>query len=284
MILEALFTPKYAESHPWLMILVGFIYASIGMFLGYQIQTEYSSMVMVFLTVIACMPLIYNTIRYEEKKDEKCYPERRLLCEHYKALKVFLFLFFGMCIAFSAANIFLPLEVTDVLFSAQTKTITSINGATYQAGSFFNIFANNIIVLFFCVFFSLLYGLGAIYILTWNASVIGTAIGELVRTNVAVIAQEAGLNKIASYFSIYSCAYFIRYLPHGILEIAAYFLAGLGMGIVSIAIVRHAFTSKKFATIFFDSAELFLIAVLLLITAAAVEVYLTPQIFIALCT
>ena len=42
------------------------------------------------------------------------------------------------------------------------------------------IFINNMGVLFLCIIFSFLYGAGAIFILTWNASVIAAAIGSFI--------------------------------------------------------------------------------------------------------
>ena len=69
---------------------------------------------------------------------------------------------------------------------------------------------------------------------------------------------------------------FIRYLPHGIIEMAAYFVGGLAGCIISVAVIRHDLGSKKFFKILFDSSELLLIAVILLIIGGLVEVFVTP--------
>jgi uncharacterized membrane protein SpoIIM required for sporulation len=283
MIIDFLFTAKSAQKKPWIMIFVGIFYASIAMILAYLIQPNYSSMLMVFFTVIACMPIVYNTIKYEERKDEECFEETKLLKEHTKALKVFICLFIGMSIAFSLGKIILPENINDKLFEAQNETIASITGSYNLDGTFTKILLNNLVVLILCMFFSFIYGLGAIYILTWNASIIGVAIGNLVSTEIAKLAGLIGFEKFAGYFKIYSCAYFVRYMPHGILEIIAYFIAGLAMGIVSIAVVKHSFISKKFSNILLDSSDMLLISIIILIIAAIVEVGITPDLYKFIC-
>ena len=136
---------------------------------------------------------------------------------------------------------------------------------------FSQILLNNIKVLLFCIFFSFFYGAGAIFILTWNASVISAAIGSYIRNNIATV---TGL----SYFSVVTTG-IMRYMTHGIFEIFAYFIGGLAGGIISIAVIRHEFFSSKFKKVMVDSIDLFLIAVALLFIGAYVEVYVTPLIF-----
>ncbi|MFP4402919.1 MAG: stage II sporulation protein M [Candidatus Woesearchaeota archaeon] len=285
MIIDLLFTAKSAQKRPSLMILVGMFYTFVAMFLAYLIQPDYSSVLKVFFTVLACMPLVYNTIKYEEKKDETCFNETKLLKQHSKALKVFICLFIGMSIAFSLGNIFLPEEVTDELFEAQLTTYENMMSGAYSLeGAFFEILSNNLIVLVLCMFFSFIYGLGAIYILAWNASIVGFAIGNLISTEIAKLAGLVGFEQIAGYFKVYSCAYFIRYLPHGIIEMVSFFIAGLAMGIVSIAVVKHSFTSKKFSNIILDSGTMITIAFGLLILAAIIEIFVTPIIYGLICT
>ena len=66
------------------------------------------------------------------------------------------------------------------------RTIATINsnviGHAVYLDQFFRIFFNNLKVLIFCIGFAFVYGVGAIFILVWNASVIGTAIGSFIRS------------------------------------------------------------------------------------------------------
>ena len=283
MVLEGLINPLKAEKKPWEMFFIGMVYASIALFLSLWIFEQHASLVMVFLVVMACIPLVYSTMKLEEKKDMEIEKESKLLKEHGKALTFLIFLFLGICVAFSIWYVFLPFEASQNAFSVQQQTITDINNqvtgeAINKSNLFFKIFMNNLKVLSFCILFSFVYGLGAIFILTWNASVIGVAIGNFIRSSISNAAAATGLSKIAIYFQAFSLGLF-RYAIHGIPEIAAYFAAGLAGGIISIAIVNHDFRTKSFQRIVIDSADLILLAILILVVAGLLEVYLTPILF-----
>lgn len=280
MVLESLFTPQTAEKKPWEMFFMGLLYASIGIFLSIWIFKEHASLVMVFLTVLACIPLMHNTIKYEELKDIK----RRnvLIKEHGKAISFFVFLFIGFVVAYSIWYILLPKELMVNTFSIQTDTIRVINhqisGNTYVTTVLSQILFNNFKVLFFCILFAFFYGAGAIFILTWNASVIAAAVGNFVRNDIAIAAKYAGLFKVWSYFQIFSLG-LLRYFIHGIPEITAYFVGGLAGSIISVAVIRHEFMSDNFKKVVKDSFHLIGLAIILLLVAGLMEVYVTPMFF-----
>ncbi|MFP4645048.1 MAG: stage II sporulation protein M [Candidatus Woesearchaeota archaeon] len=174
------------------------------------------------------------------------------------------------------------------LFSEQIDTINKINGrvtglasadeATSGFDQFSRIFFNNMKVLTFCIIFSFIYGAGAIFILAWNASVIGTAIGNYVRSELASLAHTIGLEKVAGYLSVVSIG-LLKYVIHGIPEILAYFIAALAGGIISIGVIRHDFKGRKFEHIVLDAADLVLLSIAVLFIAAILEVWVTPMIF-----
>lgn len=285
MVLEILIGPRGAERNPWEMVFFGFLYASIAMFLSYWVFKEYTSLVMVFLTVLASLYLFQMTLKLEEKKDVNIAEETTLLKEHSKALFFLMFLFLGYTFAFSFWYTVLPDPLVNNMFNIQIETIqavntvSSVNTNAIQNASLFNIiFSNNIKVLLFCILFAFFYGAGALFILVWNASVVGTAMGSFVRTGLASAAQNIGLFNIAGYLQHYSLS-LLRYLTHGSFEILAYFMAALGAGIISIAVVRHDFREGKFIHILFDSLDLIVISVLVLVLAALIEVYVTPLFF-----
>ncbi|MBW2996133.1 stage II sporulation protein M [Candidatus Woesearchaeota archaeon] len=277
MVLESIINPLRAEKKPWSMFFIGAAYSSIALFLGNWIFNEYASLIMVFLTTMACIPLLYKTMRTEEKKDTEIEPESALIKEHSKAIIFLMFLFLGITAAFVLWYVVLPSGFVQNSFRSQTLTIQSINtritGDALNIKTLTNILLNNLKVLIFCILFSFLYGAGAIFILTWNASVIATAIGNFIRTNIA-----AKTPSIASYFQIVSLA-LLRYLIHGIPEIVAYFVGGLAGGIISVAVIRERFGTRRFEKIIFDSSDLIILAVLILILSALIEVYITPILF-----
>jgi uncharacterized membrane protein SpoIIM required for sporulation len=285
MVLESLITPFKAEQKPVKLLLLGVIFSSVSVFLSLWIFRSQASLIMVFLTTMAAIPLVYNTIQMEEEKDLEGMEEKWLLKEHSKALRAFIYLFIGATVAFSFWYVVLSSSTVNTLFQSQTDTINSINGRVtgmipFSAGmSFFSkIFFNNVKVLIFCILFSFVYGAGAIFILIWNGSVIGTAIGNFVRTELSNVASLVGFEKIAHYFHIIGFG-LLKYSIHGIPEILAYFVGGLAGGIISIAVIRHDFGTKKFEQILLDSADLILISIGILLAAAVLEVFVTPLVF-----
>ena len=164
----------------------------------------------------------------------------------------------------------------------QTQTIANLNqhvtGNSTQTALLSKIFLNNIKVMIFCILFSFLYGSGAIFILTWNASVIGAAAGNFIRTHMAQFAGAVGLHKIGAYFYVTSLS-ILRYAVHGIPEILSYVVAGLAGGILSMALVRHDTGTKVFENVLLDVSDLVLLSVLILFIAGLLEVFVTPSLF-----
>lgn len=284
MVLESLVNPAKMEKTPGNMIFLGFLYCCVSVVLSLWIFRTYASLIMVFLTAMACVPLIYHTIKWEEEKDLQDYTEVMLLKEHSKALVGFMYLFIGFVLAFTALYVFLPTETVSVLFESQSNTITAINGkmtgmsVSVSMSLFGKIFLNNVKVLVFCLLFSFLYGTGGIFILSWNASVIGTAIGNFIRSNLALVSNRVGFESVGSYFQIFSIGLF-KYSLHGIPEILAYFAGGLAGGIISVAVIKQDFGNRKFEHVLLDSADLILLSIALLLIAAVIEVFVTPAIF-----
>jgi uncharacterized membrane protein SpoIIM required for sporulation len=213
-----------------------------------------------------------------------------LLKEHWKALSALMYLFLGATIAFAFWYVVLPGETISSLYESQTATIISINGRTTaitgQAitgeatafSAFSKIFFNNVKVLLFCVLFSFLYGAGALFILIWNASVIGTAIGNFIRKNLSVLALQVGGAGAGAYLNVVYYGFF-QYFIHGFPEILAYFVGALAGGIISIAVINHDVTSRKFEHVLLDSADLMMLALAITFIAALLEVYVTPIFF-----
>ncbi len=288
MVLEALLDPKKVVIHPQRLFFLGILYAGIGTFLGLWIFKNQASLVLVFLTVMAALPLIYRTTKHEEFIDSQNIKESKLLKHHSRILIAYMFLFFGFVIAFSLGYILLPEKLVQITYNAQIETIRTINGGivgsavsgalSNQSAVFLQIFSNNLKVMLFSLFFSFFYGAGAIFILTWNASVIGAAMGSFFRAEVATLAAKTGLVKVAGYFGIFSLS-MLKYIIHGPVEILAYFTAGLAGGIISVAVIRHDFDSPSFRKILLDSVDLVMIAIFLIFIAALLEVYVTPAIF-----
>ncbi len=283
MVVESLLNPFTAEKKPWQMFFIGFLYTSIGIFLSLWIFRNEASLIMVFMVTIASLPIFYNTMKLEESKDMIMEKETEILREHNKAISFFMYLFIGITVACSLWYVLLPTSTINLLFNKQVGTIQAINNQVsgdviHNLNVFWKIFFNNFKVLAFSILFSFVYGAGAIFILAWNGTVIGAAIGNFIRANISNYTSSLGLLETGNYFHVVSLG-LLKYSVHGVPEIVAYFYGGLAGGILSVALIRRHFKSKKFSTIMVDFSELVLIAIGFLIAAAFLEIYITPILF-----
>ena len=293
--LESLINPKKAERKPYEMLFIGILYSSLAvlvadfLFLKNPVFEKHVTLFIVFFTVLFSLPFFYYLIRLEEQKDEKIKKESKLLKEHGKAVSALLFLFLGYLIAFSFLYLVFPRETSNLNFKSQIETYCAVNAQditscvnSYTTGNIIgitsstiptgltfkdsmlrlsSILSNNFFVLIVTLIFSLIFGAGAIFILTWNASVIALAIG--------IFSKNLSSLPLG----------FLRFMIHGLPEIASYFIVALAGGIIGSAVIKHEFNKKKFWHILLDSLDMIILALVVLIVAALIEVFITPQFF-----
>lgn len=291
MVLENLVPVRLAERKPINMLPLSFLYSTIAIFLALWIFPSHAALVAVFLSTIACLPLMLNVIGFEKEKEERtCDYIKQLLLSFFRAprfktmrnecqpeddlFSFFIFLFLGLAISFSFWFVVMPQDFVSNLFYVQINTIKDINiglGNALAGKYFGKILINNIKVLAFCVLFSFIYGAGAIFILVWNASVIGVAIGNSIRNSIATTTGLIGYSSAISMGML-------RYLIHGIPEILAYFIGSLAGGLISIAVIKHDWGSEKFTNTMRDAMLLVLLAAVVLAIAATLEVSVSPLI------
>ncbi|MBI2043058.1 stage II sporulation protein M [Candidatus Pacearchaeota archaeon] len=283
--LESLINPARLEKGPLKMFFIGIVYASLSILLVNwffsrdAVLYNYAGMIVVTFCVMFSLPFMYYIIKIEEKEDEEASGFFGVWKVHSDAIYAFMWLFFGFVLAFSFWYIILQ---DQNLFNAQIETYCMINspdniencvqryafgsisttGAATKEARFLSIISNNIYVMIFTLIFSLIFGAGAIFILAWNASVISTAIGVFTRYQINEI--PIGL---------------ARYMIHGFPEIAAYFITALAGGIFGVDIIRNGFMNLKSLRVIENVFILLFIAILLLVLAGVIEVYLTPILF-----
>jgi len=282
MVVESIIDHYKAEKKPWEVFFIGMFYTFLAYLLSVWIFKNYASIISVFLIVLAAFPLFFFATKSEEEKDLSIEPERKILKAHAKVLKFFMYIFFGIVVAAALTYILFPSQIVNSLFKTQLETISHITGGYSSFGEAFkpvtSIFFNNMKVLVFSIIFSIVYGIGALFILAWNATVLGAAIGNFIRVNLEVYAAKEGLVNAASYLQIFSIG-FAKYAIHGIPEILAYFIGGLAGGIISFSIINKDFKSPRFQRVITDSTYLVIISILILFIAAILEIFVTPLFF-----
>ncbi len=265
-IADVLLNPKRAKRHSIELILIAFVYTSLSMFLGYWIFPEYSSLFSIFFSVISCVYVVQGILIVEEKRERDFDDEFIILKKHMRTLKFLIVLFFGFLLAYVFWTIVLPERIGVEIFSIQKteiENIRSITGSAINPDNFTIILYNNFRVLVFSLILALFYGAGSIFILVWNASIMGFVIGTLARNVVGL----ASLPQV-----------FLKYFIHGLPEMIAYFIVALVGGILFIEIIKGDFVKGKVKRTFIDIFFLLIIAIFLLVLAALLETYVSPLI------
>jgi len=256
MVLESLISIKEALRHPWWMFIVGGIVSVLSLFISFLIFPESVGLFTTFLVTIAMTPFMLKLITYEEITTEGEIEKRthgKFLENHGDILSIYSSFFAGMILSLSIVFLMLPEATVQKLFEDQIKEINLIRGSSIFVGTLERIVFNNIGVLILSVVLSFLFGAGAIFILSWNASILSTAIGLTAKS-------IGGIGSLPLAVLVY--------FPHGSLEILAYFIGAISGGLISVAFTRKG---AVFWPITKDSLVLVGVAIAILIIAGLVE-------------
>jgi uncharacterized membrane protein SpoIIM required for sporulation len=288
--LEVLISPRKARQSPWLMFLVGFLYAIISfllvkiIFSQDPVLSKSSGILIVLFSALFSVIFVYFAIRMEEKESLVKKTETASLLSDWKIVYMFALLFLGFLAGFVASQMVFPNTLD---FNSQIQTyciisspnqydscldqyrigevVNNLTATTNIGGNFYSIFTNNVSVSLLILLFTLIFGAGVIFILVWNASIIASAIVLVTKYQLSAI--PAGL---------------LRFLVHGVPEIIAYFLFALAGGMLSISL--RSFIGKTLdrdilLTTLKRAIYLLLIGALVLIVSALIEVFITPRFF-----
>jgi uncharacterized membrane protein SpoIIM required for sporulation len=268
MVLESLIRADDLIKHPIKMIAISFIVSLICSFVAYFIFPSFSGVISPLLITVAMAPIIYTVFSKEEELEEKQAKHlinQNIVDRYDELIKIFMWFFIGNMLAILLMTAVLPDSILSVIFSQQIGEISAIsnlaNSATGQAisGDFLSIIiVNNLKVMAFSFILAFLIETGGLFILSWNASILGVYLGGFIR-------QGAQSQLLLVTIGI---------LPHAIIEVLAYFLAGIAGGVLSLGLVRTSPGSKEFKLIFKDAFKLLLFAFILVIVGGFVEVYI----------
>ncbi len=214
------------------------------------------------------LPLMFRLLIWEEKEEEAQMRrhESKFFDYHKLLLESYTYIFLGAILSSAFWYSILPPDVAHTAFDSEIKEISAIAYTVNQTAvatanairpDFFGfLFGHNMQVLALMLLFSLLYGVGSLYLLLWNASVIGIFVAQRI--------AEQGI--IAGLFGS-----FLGLLPHGMFELSAYFVASIAGGIFSVAVMRRHLERPELKSVLFDSFVLVLISIALLLIGAFVE-------------
>jgi len=260
--IESIISPRTAERTPWKTVAGGIIFTLVAIAVTYVIGSfsacSGSGYLLVSFITIAAAPLFVRIFCIEEHKHAG-----NLFQRHAPVIEMYAYFFLGVIIASSVFYV-LNGAGSKCLFSDQLGALDAIGviqepiqacaaGAGITTGmsiaprSWESLFTNNFSVLLLLFMFSLVLGAGSVWLISWNASVIGVLIGY--RLDPFIL---------------------IKILPHGILEFGGYFLGAVAGGILSAAIIQERIKTE-YKRVILDSLVYFGISTLMILLGALLE-------------
>ena len=235
--------PHDAERRPWMIAAVSFLFSFSAYVISLYLFPENFGIASVFMTSMFLLPLFHLLLIREEKMEEHKKDELGIV------LELFWLMFLGVTINYAL----LPVVGFPAPY-AQSKQISAVTGHLTIPEIGQKIITNNLKVLFITYMFSLFFGATSIFILVWNASIVGTWLATIFVPKQGFLAGLlTGLLSISL---------------HGLPEITAYFLAAIAGGLLSVAVKR-----RKTEEMAVHSLVLFGISLVLILIAGIIEAY-----------
>lgn len=284
MVLEHIFPEDWLERKGIYAFLLGVGYSIIGVLIGSILFPGDPALVAVAFTSMLLLPELYKIFSIEERQEslEQRVSLRSIWRNDIEVIRIYIFLFLGIMLVYSIGTILLPELQANNLFREQLEirfgqgfagsaTAGSATGEIFSSGLFFVLLTNNFLVLMACFILALLAGDGAIFLISWNASVWGTIFG-LTAKNAALFSGQHPLYFFALIMAIV--------FPHMIIEAISYFLAAISGSVISKDVLLEQFASERFFEVFGFNLYLLLFALLFLLLGAVVETFVLQNISI----
>ncbi|MEM0372424.1 MAG: stage II sporulation protein M [archaeon] len=298
--IESLINPERVEKKPWEAFIAGFLFTIAACVLTMQMSVTGSGtgfLVVSFIT-IAAAPFMVRLFDIEESKRAE---KKSLLGRHEEIIQVFAFFFVAVIFASSLFFVLTGDDASSLMFGDQTLDLCSkglikdpLCAKACETGAlsgpvcsemqmtgnaiafnpdFMTILMNNLTVLALAVIFSLILGAGAVYLIAWNATVIGVLIAKVAET--PSILGYADLGSPLMNYIIALPMTLLRILPHGIFEFGGYFFGAVAGGILSFSLMRMRWCDVTRMTLrrsFKDAVIYLAISVALIFIGAVIEV------------
>lgn len=152
----------------------------------------------------------------------------------------------------------------------EPKFVISENGKVHTFNNFIakHILTNNFSVFIFILITAFIFGAGSIFIITWNASIIGVFIGDYVKSSVYYMDYPV-------FAFIYEAPQvFSRLILHGVFEFSGFFCAAIAGSILSLAMIQKHKKNNAKMILVRDSFLMILLGILLLGLGALIESYI----------
>ena len=218
------------------------------------------SLAMIFLTTLLLIPSTAKLIGIEENIERR-YGTSKFLKKHYVLMEIFFFLFIGIFIGYILLGNYAPSSVEYQMNFLKSQGVNLLNTKIEAVPQLLGIFLNNISVIVVAFVLSLFYGVGALFLIVLNASVFASFVLNLLTT----ISQQKAFGVL-----------FV--LLHFIPEVFGFLLAAIAGGVISKAIMKEKPWTEEFRNVLKDGTLLLLLSLVIILLAALIETFVTPQI------
>ena len=276
MVLEHIFPEDWLEHKGRYAFILGLVYSIIGILLASILFPGDPALAAVAFTSLLLLPELYKIFSIEERQEsmEQKVSLPTLWRDDIEVVRIYIFMFIGILLVYSVGTMLLPAMQTNTLFREQLEIRFGqgfAGNAIIANGLFFDLLSNNFLVLIACFVIALLTGDGAIFLITWNASVWGSIFGVTAK----LAASFAGKNPFFIFGTIMLVVF-----PHMMLEAISYFLAAIAGSVISKDVILEQFASDKFFEVFGFNLYLLLFGLIFLVLGALVETFVLQHVAI----
>jgi len=259
MVVEQVFRVQWLERRPLFAFLIGFSFSFVAFFSALVLFPSYFGVMSISFISLLLVPTLSRMLAVEEKQDlrRKKFSFVQLFKDHYDIIEVYISLFLGVFLAYFFLVLVMPSVAGEVIFSPQFS-VAGFSGYAFNPSLFLDVLSNNLIVLAVAFVLSLVYGAGAILFLVWNASVWGVVIGASLRRTIGLDVASLSVN-------------LVKILPYLIPEALGYVFVAIAGGILSKAVIREDYKSKRFRCVLYDALWFGLLSVIFIVIAALIE-------------
>lgn len=277
MVFEDFYKSKWIKHRPYISFGLGFVFTFVGFAVSYVLFRKFLSLATVFMATLFLVPMMLRMIKEEEKIDRK-YGLRHFFRNHREVFEAYLFAFLGLFFGFLVLGFITFGSATHTaLFEFQIDFIEFQQGINLEAvkssvghlaptwNNFAELLAHNLVVVILCFILSFFYSASAIFLIILNGSVFAHFITFIIKNLSTSLVQ--GLQALGAF------------MMHLIPETAAFLVAAIAGGIASRAVVHEKRASRHFRNVFKDATMLTILACMLVLLGALIEVFLTTRLF-----
>jgi len=243
-VVENIIKPEWVWREPLYAAFLGFCLSMIGTSVGLFVFTEDASLAGVLFTTIAGVAFLNRLII--------AVPGNSFWERNKKLIHIYALFFLGVTISYVFWYVILPQAASQFFFEKQIRVLTQPFAASaffsFPQATFIGIISNNLKITMFVLILSLIYGSGAVMIITWNASVLGVFI--------------ASFGKFTT---------FLAFVPHTSLEFLAFFFAAVAGTLLAITFDKVRLGSADWNRIVSDASYLFIAAVIFILLGGVIE-------------